>query len=869
MANNPKVIVTADTTDAERKLAALERTLDRMGVVGDKSMQAIGIALASVTAAATAVGYALAKSAIALDDLGDTADSLGIGVNQLRNMQDVAAGLGVDAGALEKAFKSVGSAVSEAFGENSGKAAMALDRIGLSANNLIGKSLDDQLILISEAVAKIENPTLKAAMAVELLGKNGLRIVEAFKDPKVLAAWTQRLEDLGLAISEVDKANVDKLVGQVEKLKKLWEAFLQKTVAALAPYLIDIIENINKAIDSSGGFEAVLMNILDMMEAIAKAALILATVYIGVKLVGAFRLLGETIADVLLMLTPAGWIGRAATIVKGVLAATGLIAAAGAAKMASDMGDAMGDEFDKIRESINKTREARQQLANESPEAKAAREAAAAREAYNQKIKDAIFDIQQKLIPALEEELRLEQYRNKNGELYYEIEKALSDIAEKKGIKVSDIGKKIRDQVTDLKTQLAVEKELTYEKQLQWNKVKALAEEYKGPLTKATEDYMAATSIYNQVRSQSPGASMNDVAPGYTKKQFDDAKRALEVGQTKLDQLILETTNKNGAEVAAINEKYRKLEIDAIDAFNLRKQVSGVISVKRTINASMAELFGAQAKEATMEDVKNAIKAQKAKELNIALLTQEANMHKEKLNLMDLEVQAAMAKHTNLESLEKSHKARLTEIERAAQLEKNGIMMGEVQLRKVGSDEAQQIAKTRTDFEKKTELEKTQFALDQGAQLFTALGAQNRKAFEAAKAFNIANAIMNTYMAATKALATYPPPFSFIAAAAAVGMGLAQVAQIRSQQYSGRALGGPVMGNQSYIVGERGPELFTPSTTGSITRNDQLNGSGVVNVNFSIQAVDATSVDALLYQRRGLITQIISDAMMEKGQRGI
>lgn len=177
-------------------------------------------------------------------------------------------------------------------------------------------------------------------------------------------------------------------------------------------------------------------------------------------------------------------------------------------------------------------------------------------------------------------------------------------------------------------------------------------------------------------------------------------------------------------------------------------------------------------------------------------------------------------------------------------------------------------AKGYADFEMKTTAEKTQFAIEQAASLYSSLGTYNKQAFEAAKAFNIANAIMNTYMAATKALATYPWPFSMIAAGAAVAMGLAQVAQIRSQNYSGRALGGPVMGGNPYIVGENGPELFVPNTTGSITRNDQL-GGGVTNVNFTIQANDAQGFDDLLIQRRGMITQMISDAMVERGQRAL
>lgn len=42
-----------------------------------------------------------------------------------------------------------------------------------------------------------------------------------------------------------------------------------------------------------------------------------------------------------------------------------------------------------------------------------------------------------------------------------------------------------------------------------------------------------------------------------------------------------------------------------------------------------------------------------------------------------------------------------------------------------------------------------------------------------------------------------------------------------------RAAGGPVMGGQSYLVGERGPELFTPSSSGNITANGAMGGATV------------------------------------------
>lgn len=59
------------------------------------------------------------------------------------------------------------------------------------------------------------------------------------------------------------------------------------------------------------------------------------------------------------------------------------------------------------------------------------------------------------------------------------------------------------------------------------------------------------------------------------------------------------------------------------------------------------------------------------------------------------------------------------------------------------------------------------------------------------------------------------------------------------------ASGGPVSQNRPYIVGERGPELFLPSSNGQMVPNKDLPGSGTTVV-YNIQAVDAPSFQALV-----------------------
>lgn len=55
----------------------------------------------------------------------------------------------------------------------------------------------------------------------------------------------------------------------------------------------------------------------------------------------------------------------------------------------------------------------------------------------------------------------------------------------------------------------------------------------------------------------------------------------------------------------------------------------------------------------------------------------------------------------------------------------------------------------------------------------------------------------------------------------------------------GRAAGGPVSGGTTYLVGERGPELFTPSGSGNIIPNHRLGGGGGAVMNITVNgAID-------------------------------
>ena len=82
----------------------------------------------------------------------------------------------------------------------------------------------------------------------------------------------------------------------------------------------------------------------------------------------------------------------------------------------------------------------------------------------------------------------------------------------------------------------------------------------------------------------------------------------------------------------------------------------------------------------------------------------------------------------------------------------------------------------------------------------------------------------------------------------------------------GFAQGGAVGKGRPVMVGERGPELFIPNSSGQITQNARGMGGGSAVVNFNINTIDSRGFDQALIENRGTITSIINNALTEKGR---
>ena len=104
-----------------------------------------------------------------------------------------------------------------------------------------------------------------------------------------------------------------------------------------------------------------------------------------------------------------------------------------------------------------------------------------------------------------------------------------------------------------------------------------------------------------------------------------------------------------------------------------------------------------------------------------------------------------------------------------------------------------------------------------------------------------------------------------------LGMGGGKTTDLFKKILTPRAQGGAVSARGPYMVGERGPEMFIPSTSGRIVPNNQLGGGGgqvivnqTINVSTGVQQTVRTEIKQLMPQ----IAESAKNAVVDAKRRG-
>ena len=266
----------AGTKGFGRLSSEMERANTRLAGFATKA----GIALAAMTAAAAAAGVAMIRSG--LDTIGAQADmaaSLKTSVESLQVLTLAGELAGVSLGEIEQATKKLTTRLSEAA-SGSGSAVGALERLRLSARDLQALPLDERIVTIQEALARLVPEAERAAVASDLFGdKAALAFLRI--DPATLREAAKDVRDFGVAVSATDAVQIERTGDAIAKLSLIWLGLTNRLTAAVAPALETIANTLGDAARGSGVLGQAVTAIFDNLGRLTAYAATFATLMAG------------------------------------------------------------------------------------------------------------------------------------------------------------------------------------------------------------------------------------------------------------------------------------------------------------------------------------------------------------------------------------------------------------------------------------------------------------------------------------------------------------------------------------------------------------------------------------------------------------
>lgn len=176
---------------------------------GDVASKATKLAAGAIAAAGAAITALTIKQLNAIDSTVKLSRSLGIANESFQALARVADEAGVDQDALTALITKSQKAIVDAS-RATDQSSNAFKRLGLNTKELLELEPDQQFQKIEEALAKIENPTLRTATALEIFGKQGRIAANVSEDLSAKINEAREFNDkFGISVSNIDARKVE------------------------------------------------------------------------------------------------------------------------------------------------------------------------------------------------------------------------------------------------------------------------------------------------------------------------------------------------------------------------------------------------------------------------------------------------------------------------------------------------------------------------------------------------------------------------------------------------------------------------------------------------------------------------------------
>lgn len=238
----------------------LSRELNKAQGETSRAMKGMERSLAPISAAFRAMGPIVAATGAVLSvdfakqaldaagGIGELAEQLGTSTDMLQVYQFAAAQAGVKSTELETALAKLSQNIGDAA-QGGDQAVAAFNRLGVGVLDASGKtrSMDAILSDVAEQIAAIEDPTKRAAAAVDLFGRSGQRLLPILSQGAAgIATMQQAAREAGAVLDQdmiraADEAS-DKIAAMESSLAKM----AQTIMATVAPAISNLSDQIRK-----------------------------------------------------------------------------------------------------------------------------------------------------------------------------------------------------------------------------------------------------------------------------------------------------------------------------------------------------------------------------------------------------------------------------------------------------------------------------------------------------------------------------------------------------------------------------------------------------------------------------------------------
>ena len=234
-----------DSSDLDKGLSGLRGKIEQ-------HKKAIGVTLLGISTAVIAGAIASVK---AYADMGsavyDMSKRTGLGTEAISELKYAAEQSGASLGGLEVSIRRMSSVIVDA-GKGTNASSEALKRLGITALDLKGMKPEDQFMKIAMALASVEDPTLKSAIAVDIFGRSGTDLLPLLAEgADGISKLRQEARDMGIVFSEEAAASADKLGDAFNKLNNQITGLKFTVAAELLPsieYMIPLLTDWAKAL---------------------------------------------------------------------------------------------------------------------------------------------------------------------------------------------------------------------------------------------------------------------------------------------------------------------------------------------------------------------------------------------------------------------------------------------------------------------------------------------------------------------------------------------------------------------------------------------------------------------------------------------